>query len=155
MSSAISLVTSWRYCVQCYQSSNLLEMLCPVQSVHLEILCPMLSVLQSVGDTVSSAIRLVTSWRYCVQGYQSSNQLEILCPVLLVQQPVGDTVSSGISPVGDTVSSTISPVGDAVSSAISPATSWRYCVQCHQSWRCVQCYQSSNQLEILCPVLSV
>ena len=43
--SAISLVTSWRYCVQCYQSS----------------------------------------WRCCAQCYQSSDQLEILCPVLSVQ----------------------------------------------------------------------
>ena len=44
VSSAISLVTSWRYCVQCYQSSDQLEILCPVLSVQLEILCPVLSV---------------------------------------------------------------------------------------------------------------
>ena len=70
VSSAISPVTSWRYCVQCYQSSN-----------QLEIVCPMLSVQQSVGDTVFSAISLVTNWRYCVV---LSVQLEILCPVLSV-----------------------------------------------------------------------
>ena len=71
MSNTISPATSWRCCVQCYQSSR-----------QLEILRLVLSVQQPVGDTVSSA---QSSWRCCAQCYQSSDQLEILCPVLSVQ----------------------------------------------------------------------